>query len=96
MIIRIIDQYRIWSWICIKSVECLITNQPKSYLNNNNLDENLYSAFRSADPDLLTVISDSRCSSDKSQGILLFFLGIRAAFNTVDYWILFDRFSMQD
>ena len=44
---------------------------------------------------LLKVVSDIRCSIDNSQGVILLLLDLSAAFDTVDYQILFDRLVRQ-
>ena len=71
-----------------------MANQLKHYVNTNNLDEELQSAYRymhSTETALLKVVSDIRCSIDTNQGVILLILDLSAAFDTMDYQILFDR-----
>jgi exonuclease III len=79
-----------------KVVERVVANQLKYYVNTNNLDEELQSAYRSmhsTETALLKVVSDIRCSIDNNQGVILLLLDLSAAFDTVDYQILFDRLA---
>jgi len=68
------------------------------YVNTNNLDGELQSAYRSmhsTETALLKVISDIRCSIENNQVVILLLLDLSAAFDTVDYQILFDRLARQ-
>ena len=77
-----------------KVVECVVANQLKYYVNTNNLDEELQSAYRSVystELSPLKVVSDINCSINNNQSVIVLLLDLSAAFDTVGSHILFDR-----
>ena len=77
-------------------IERVVTNQLKTYLSDNDLDEKLQSAYRakhSTEIARLKVVSDIRCSIDNNRGVILMLLDLSAAFDIVDYNILVGRLA---
>ena len=79
-----------------KLIERVVADQLKTYMNEHRLDEELQSAYRamhSTETALLKVISDIRRSLDSNKGVIMLLLDLSAAFDTVDYDILFQRLT---
>ena len=77
----------------MSNIERVVADQLKTYMNEHCLDEWLQSAYRamhSTETALLKVISDIRRSLDSNKGVIMLLLDLSAAFDTVDYDILFQ------
>ena len=79
-----------------KLIERVVAGQLKSHVSAHCLDEKLQSAYRamhSTETALLKVVNDIRSSLDSNKCVILLMLDLSAAFDTVDYDILFRRLT---
>ena len=81
-----------------KAIEKLVANQLISYVNNNNLNEPLQSAYKqyhSTETALIRVHNDILTAIDKRRTVILLLLDLSAAFDTVDHDILLFRLQQR-
>jgi hypothetical protein len=79
-----------------KIIEKVVTDQLKSYLYANNLDDEVQPAYKknhSTETTLLEVVSDIYSSIDQHQGMILMLLDLHATFDTVNYDILVGQLA---
>ena len=81
-----------------KAIEKLVANQLIFYVNNNNLNEPLQSAYKqyhSTETALIRVHNDILTAIDKRRTVILLLLDLSAAFDTVDHDILLFRLQQR-
>lgn len=79
-----------------KSIEKVVADQTRNYINENNLDELYQSAYKkhhSTETALLKVQNDILRAMDNKKSAILLLLDLSAAFDTVDHNILLSRLS---
>ncbi|KAK3754752.1 hypothetical protein QZH41_000065 [Actinostola sp. cb2023] len=79
-----------------KAIEKTVATQVNAYINENNMNEVLQSAYKekhSTETALLKVHDDVLRALDRQQSVLLLLLDLSSAFDTVDHNILLDRLS---
>ena len=77
-----------------KVIEKAVSQQLSEHVLLNNLDEELQSAYKSkhsTETALLKITNDILLETDKQKVVLLAFLDLSAAFDTVDHTILLNR-----
>ena len=77
-----------------KVLERIIANQLHVYLEKNDLHERMQSAYRpkhSTETALLKIQNDVLLSLDKGNEVILVFLDLSAAFDTIDHFLLLER-----
>jgi len=79
-----------------KAIEKTVATQVNAYINENNMNEVLQSAYKekhSTETALLKVHDDVLRALDRQKSVLLLLLDLSSAFDTVDHNILLDRLS---
>lgn len=79
-----------------KVIEMAVCKQLKEYLNENNLMENFQSAYRvhhGVETAVLRVHNDILAAIDMKLCVLLILLDLSAAFDTIEYVVLFRRLT---
>jgi len=77
-----------------KVIEKAVTFHLNKYLINNNLNESLWSAYKSGhstETALVLVKYDTMMSIDQGKPVILVLLDLSVAFDTVDHNVLFSR-----
>ena len=93
---NILNNYRTVSNLTFlsKVIEKLVAFHLNKYLIINNLNESLQSAYKSGhstETDFVRVKNDTVMSIDQGKPVILVLLDLSAAFDTVDYIVLFSR-----